>query len=476
MSTSESLMFEPIQDLARMVKKGQVTARELVEQSLERIEALDGEIGAFTHVDAEGALATADTINSEDDRPFAGVPIAIKDNKAVAGMPLTFGAELMGDFIAPSDTNLVRRIRDAGFVIVGKTKLPEYGLMPVTDPTRGGPARNPWDLTRTPGGSSGGSAAAVAAGMVPIAHANDGGGSTRIPAACTGLVGLKPQRGRISLGPELGDGFLVIDGVLTRTTAETAAVLDLLEGYETGDATWATPPEHPYAKSVDHAPGRLRIAWTTEPPIDAEVDPLAAAATERAAAALEQLGHEVEIAEPGWRSETLVPLFSAAFGPQGSTQIIFAQMLAQREATPEDMEPLSWMVWQQSQALSAPFYLAAMTQLNDFARGFLGFFDRYDLLLTPALAERPVKIGEIDPRAEDPAATFARSGRFTPFTAAANVTGQPAISIPVEQGEDGLPLAVQLMAGPGREDILLQVSAQLEAANPWAQRRAPVTG
>jgi amidase len=204
------------------------------------------------------------------------------------------------------------------------------------------------------------------------------------------------------------------------------------------------------------------------------VDSEAAAATERTAALLAELGHEVEIVEPAWRNEMMVHLFSAAFGPAVSTQIIFAQMIAQKEATVEDMEPLSWHVWQQSQALPAPLYLAAMAQLNEFSRGFISFFDDWDILLTPALAERPVKIGEIDPRSEDAAATFARSGQFTPFTAAANVTGQPGISVPIEQREDGLPLAVQLMAAPEREDLLLQLSAQLEAARPWADRRAPL--
>jgi amidase len=472
-SADAELMFRPITELAEMVRKGEISSRELVETSLSRIEELDGDLGAFNYVDAEGALATADSIRANDGRPFAGVPIAIKDNRAVAGMPLNFSANLMGDFIAPSDSRLVERFREAGFVIVGKTKLPEYGLMPVTDPTRGGPARNPWDLERTPGGSSGGSAAAVAAGMVPIAHANDGGGSTRIPAACCGLVGLKGQRGRVSLAPQLGESFLISDGVLTRTSAESAAVLDILEGYETGDATWATPPSEPYAKAVGREPGMLKVGWTTEPPIDAPVDSEAAAATERTAALLAELGHDVQIAEPGWKSDSMVHLFSAAFGPAVATQIIFAQMIAGREATEADMEPLSWMVWQQSQALPAPFYLAAMTQLNEFSRSFVGFFDEYDLLLTPALAERPVKIGEIDPRSSDPAAAFARSGQFTPFTAAANVTGLPGISIPIEQREDGLPLAVQLMAGPEREDLLLQVSRQLEEARPWAGRRAP---
>lgn len=464
------LMVKPINELAAMVRAGEITARELVTASISRIEALDGDIGAFTHVDAEGALAAADEIKPGDERPFAGVPIAIKDNKAVAGMPLTFSANLMGDFIAPSDSALVTKFRQAGFVIVGKTKLPEYGLMPITDPTRGGPARNPWDPTRTPGGSSGGSAAAVASGMVPVAHANDGGGSTRIPAACCGLVGLKAQRGRVSVGPELGDSFLIADGAVTRTTAESAAVLDLLEGYVTGDATWATPPANSFADAVGKDPGTLRVAWTTEPPIDAPVDAEAAAATERTAALLAELGHEVDIVEPAWRNEMMVPLFSAAFGPAVSTQIIFAQMIAQKEASAEDMEALSWHVWQQSQALPAPMYMAAMAQLNEFSRGFVAFFDDWDILLTPALAERPVKIGEIDPRGGDPAATFARSGQFTPFTAAANVTGQPAISVPIEQREDGLPLAVQLMAAPEREDMLLSLSAQLERARPWAGR------
>ena len=472
MSANSDLMFRPVHELAQMVKQGEITARELVEASLSQIDALDSKVGAFTHVDAEGALAAADKIKSDDPRPFAGVPIGIKDNKGVAGLPLNFSANLLGDFVATSDSMVVTKFREAGFVIVGKTKLPEFGLLPVTDPSRGGPARNPWDLTRTPGGSSGGAAAAVAAGMLPIAHANDGGGSTRIPAACCGLVGLKAQRGRVSVAPELGDSFLIADGVVTRTTAESAALLDVLEGYVTGDATWASSPAETYAIAAAREPGRLKIGWTTEPPIDAPVDAEAVAATVRTAELLSELGHDVEEVEPAWRNETMVHLFSAAFGPAVATQIIFGQMIAEREATADDMEALSWHVWQQSMNLPAPMYLAALTQLNEFSRKFIGFFDDYDLLLTPALAERPVKIGEIDPRGSDPAATFARSGQFTPFTAAANVTGQPAISIPIEQREDGLPLAIHLMAGPEREDQLLQVSAQLEVARPWAGRKA----
>src|SRR5690349_22285243 len=233
-------------ELAALVRTGDVTPRELVEASLRRIDELQPRLGAFTHVAHDAALAEAETIQPGDPRPFAGVPIAVKDNRAVTGMPLTMGSDLFGDYVPDHDAYLVRRLRAAGFVIVGKTSMPEMGILPTTEPRRFGPAHNPWDLERTPGGSSGGSAAAVAAGIVPVAHGNDGGGSIRIPAACCGLVGLKPARGRISPAPELGDSSLSIDGVLTRTVADTAALLDVLEGYELGDATWAPAPEEPF--------------------------------------------------------------------------------------------------------------------------------------------------------------------------------------------------------------------------------------
>src|SRR5579863_6312971 len=219
---ADDLMFRSPAELAALLRSGELSASELVTESLERIEALDARLGAFIQVDADGALAAAAAITRRDPRPFAGVPIAIKNNRAVRGLPLTQGARLMRDFVAPYDHSVVGRLRDAGFVSVGTTKLPEFGILPVTEPQLHGPARNPWDPSRTPGGSSGGSAAAVAAGMVPLAHGNDGGGSLRIPAACCGLVGLKAQRHRISTAPDLGASLLVTDGVLTRTVAETA--------------------------------------------------------------------------------------------------------------------------------------------------------------------------------------------------------------------------------------------------------------
>ncbi len=471
MPAESDLLFRPAVDLAALVRSGELTARELAEASLAAIAERDPELGAFCHVDADGALAAADTIGPGDERPFAGVPIAVKDNQPVAGMPLTFGSSFMPDFVPDADSYVVRRLREAGFVIVGKTTLPEFGILPVSEATRFGPTRNPWDPERTPGGSSGGAAAAVASGMVPIAHGNDGGGSIRIPAACCGLVGLKPQRGRVSRGPAEGGNHLVQDGVLTRTVADTAAALDLLAGYEPGDAYWAPPPAEPFAAAAGREPGRLRVGFTTIPPIEVPLDPSGAEAVDEAAALLADLGHEVEAAEPGWNQPGLLALFTATFGPLVSTSILLAQALAGREATADDVEPLTWHVYEQSRALNAPEFLAAQAQLNALVRDQMPLYERYDVVLTPALAERPVRHGEIDPRGPDPAATFARSGAFTPYTATQNVTGNPAISVPLHHGDDGLPTGVQLIGQPAREDVLLALAAQLETALPWAERR-----
>jgi len=469
------LLFRPAHELAALVHDGEMSARELVTASLKRIEALDEQVGAFVDVDGERALAAADAIGPGDARPFAGVPIAVKNNRPVKGLRLTFCADLLGDHVAGHDAHVVRRLRDAGFIIVGTTKLPEFGILPVSEPSRFGPTRNPWDLERTPGGSSGGSAAAVAAGMVPIAHGNDGGGSTRIPAACCGLVGLKPARGRISHGPDLGDSLLGVDGALTRTVSETAALLDLLSGYETGDATWAPPPEQPFADAAAGDPGRLRVALTLAPPlVEVPIDPVCEAAARDAASLLEDLGHDVFEATPPWAVPGMLETFSAVFGPLVSLAVGFGALLAGREPTPDDMEPLSWYLFKRAREASSLDYVAAVIALQGLARGIVGFFDDVDVVLTPSLAQRPVRIGEIDASAPDPAATFRRSGEFTPFTAIANVTGQPAISLPLSHGKDGLPNGIHLIGRPTDEATLLSLAAQLEAASPWADRRPPI--
>lgn len=481
-TTAADLLFRPVAELAGLVRSGELSSRELVETSLGRIEELDPQLNAFVDVYPEDALAAADAISADDPRPFAGVPIAIKNNRAVAGKRLTFAAEMMGDFLAPLDHNVTRRIRDAGFVIVGSTTLPEYGIVPVTETARFGATRNPWDTQRTPGGSSGGSAAAVASGMVPIAHANDGGGSTRIPAACCGLVGLKPQRGRISLAPELGYQFLVADGVLTRTVAETAQLLDVLAGYELGDAAWAPPPEAPFAELAGRDPGRLRIALCTQSPLeDAALDPVCRRAVLDAAELLTSLGHEVvEVDDAPWTVPGVLHLFTASFGPAITMQMVFAGMVSGREPSAELMEPLSWAIWELCRNITATDAAMADAQLQGFARHIVTWSSQWDVVMLPALAEAPVRIGEINPCSEDPMADFARSGTFTPYTAISNITGSPAISVPLYQRpaddpDAGLPLGVQLIGQPAGEGALLALAAQLEAAHPWADRRAPVS-
>ena len=460
------------------MRGGELSARELVDASLEAIERLDRSINAFTYVDPDGARAAADAVSAGDERPFAGVPIAIKDNRAVAGMPITMGSDLWAGVVSPVDAFLVRRLRAAGFVIVGKTNMPENGILPTTEPRRFGPTANPWAPDRTPGGSSGGSAAAVAAGMVPIAHGNDGGGSIRIPAACCGLVGLKAARGRVSVGPDSGQSFLVSDGVLTRDVGDTAAVLDVLAGYEPGDATWAPSVAAGAFASAAAAGGAffgapLRIGLAFNPPLDAaEVDPVAIGAARDAAQLLSSLGHAVDEVTPPWSGLGLLPDFTRAFGPLISMTTAAGGRLTGREVLESDVEPLTWAMYERSRTLNVLDHLTAQSRLESVARTLISWMlaQPLDVLLTPALAARPLRTGEVHGRGPDPFGNYRRSGAFTPYTAMINVTGQPAVSLPLFQGDDGLPLAVQLIAQPAREDVLLALAAQLEAALPWADR------
>jgi amidase len=463
-------LFPTALQLARQVRSGAVSAAEVVQQTLRRIDELQPRINAFTCVDHERALAEAAKIEAGDERPFAGVPVAIKDNRPVAGLPLTMGSDLWADIAPQHDAYVVRRLREAGFVIVGKTSLPEMGILPTTEPRRFGPTRNPWDLGRTPGGSSGGSAAAVASGMVPVAHGNDGGGSIRIPAACCGLVGLKPSRGRVSLGPDLGQAFLVSDGMLTRTVSETAELLDVLAGYEVGDATWAPAPERPYAELAGRDPGHLLIALALEPPLaETTLDPACEAAARDAALALESLGHEVQEITPPWSQPGLFDDFTNAFGPLISLTTWFGGHLSGREPTEAEVEPLTWEMWKRSTRENTLSVLTAQAKLEGFARAIVSFLHPYDLVLTPTLASPPVRIGEINGLGPDPWQSYERSAAFTPYTAIANVTGQPAISLPLYE-RDGLPIGVHLIGRPAREDTLLQAATQLEAVLPWADR------
>ena len=468
---SQDLLFRPASELATLVHTGQVSSTELVAAALDRIEQVQPTLNAFVHIDPDGALETAAGIDRDDPRPFAGVPIAMKDTTAVRGMPYTMGSDLFGDFVPEHDSYVTRRIRDAGFVIVGKTNMPEFGILPVTESRRYGPARNPWDTDRTPGGSSGGAAAAVAGGMVPLAHGSDGGGSIRIPASCTGLVGLKPSRGRISRGPDLGDDFLVQDGSLTRTVAETAQMLDVLSGYEIGDSTWAPAPSELFSEATKRDPGRLKIGYTLRAAMEAPLDPENERATLDAAQLLSELGHDVEEVEAPWGGQELFDAFIMAFGTPISMGMFFGGMVTGREPTEELVEPLSWAMWNGVREHTALDYLLGRTQLSAVSRGIVGLWETYDAILSPALAGRPVRIGEIDACSDDPWDDFKRSSEFTPYAAIYNVTGQPAITLPLFQGDDGLPTSIQLGGRPAGEAALLSLAAQLEAARPWANRR-----
>jgi amidase len=465
-------MFRPVAELAQLVRDGELSSRDLVQASLDRIEEVGPTINAFVDVFADEALAAAGAVGPGDDRPLAGVPIAVKNNVPMAGKRLTFCSPFMGDFVAPIDHNVVTRLRGAGAVIVGTTTLPEWGIQPVTETRRFGATRNPWDTDRTPGGSSGGSAAAVAAGMVPLAHGNDGGGSIRIPAACCGLVGLKPQRGRISMAPAVGEQFLNHEGVLTHTVAETAELLDILAGPVLGDSSWAPPPPEPFATSAAREPGRLRIALAVDPPLEGvELDPECAEAARAAAALLEDLGHDVEEIPTLVYSRATFRTFVAVFGPLVCAQMAFGAMVNGREPGEDDVERLSLHMWQRCRAIDSITAVGAMTQLQGLAREVVTWADPYDAVLTPTLAKPPLMIGELDPDRPDPEAVFSEAGMFAPYTAVGNITGQPAISLPFAQREDGLPLGVQLLGRPAQEGALLALAAQMETAVGWATRR-----
>ena len=476
-SAATSLLTHPATALAEQVRSGEVSARELVAAALERIGEMRA-INAFTLVDAEAALAAADAIQPGDPRPFAGVPIAIKELNPVAGQPLTMGSDLYGDYRAEADAYVVRRLRDAGFVLLGRTSAPEFGILPVTEPRRFGPTRNPWNLDHTPGGSSGGAAAAVAGGILPVAHGSDGAGSIRVPAACCGLVGLKPSRGRISSGPDLGDNFLSTNAALTRSVADTARLLDLMAGYEPGDATWTPLPSEPFALAATRAPGQLRIGMVTESPLGTEVDPACLQATRDAAKLLESLGHRVEeVTPPNWDQRPLIPVFLTLYAAGVANGVKFGALIRQRAPQPEDVEPLTWAFCQLAATQTGADLLGAITQLQGRARGMVAWMaSSYDLLLMPAVGQRPPRIGEINSCAAEPMGSFQQAMAFSPFTAIWNVTGQPAISLPLYQGEDGLPLGVQFVGRPLGEATLLALASQIEAALPWANRLPPLVG
>jgi amidase len=460
---------------AELVRSGEATSAELVEAAIARIEATNGEINAVIHPLFEEGLEAAR--GELPDGPFKGVPFLLKDlGAAFAGQPLHLGMNYLKerDFRASMDTYLAQRFRAAGLVTIGKTNCPELGILPTSEPRAYGPTRNPWDTDRTAGGSSGGSAAAVAAGMVPFAHANDGGGSIRIPAANCGLVGLKPSRQRISEGPLVGDFMsgLTAELCVSRSVRDTATLLEAVHGPAPGDPYVAPAPLRPYTEEVGADPGKLRIALWTETVIEQDADPEVVAAARAGAKALEGLGHEVE--EPDMSVLRDIPIIEpflvrwAAGQAQALDQL---GMVCGAPIGPDDVEPLTWALAEIGRSRSAGEYLTAVGQHQVMSRIFAGIHESgFDLLLSPVMGEPPPPLGTFDDSGPDPMVAFERAFLDGCFTAAFNATGQPAISLPLHWSEAGLPIGVQLVAPLGREDVLLRIASQLEQAVPWADR------
>jgi len=456
---------------AALVRRGDVAPHELVDHYLDRVDRLD-DVGAFVTVTAEQARERSVALAEEARRrsPLHGVPTAVKDLNLTAGVPTRFGSAAFADHVPEVSDAVVLAMEAAGLVSLGKTSTPELGSPCYTEPQDAPPAVTPWDRTRMAGGSSGGAAAAVAAGLVPVAQGSDGGGSIRIPASCCGLVGLKPTRGRVSAAPGYGDPVgLSTAGSLARDVRDAAALLDVLAGRRPGDPAWA-PPVVPggFLAACDRDPGRLRVARFVEPVIaDVAVDPACVEAYDAASRLLESLGHEV-VDVPVPLPPEAVPVFETCW----SVATALAPVPADREHL---LRPLTTWLADRGRSVSGPAYGVAIGELRRLAARALEALAPYDAVLTPTLAAPPLPVGAIRDDA-DPAADFEAQKRFTPWTSAWNVTGMPAISLPLHETVlDGttLPVGVMLAARPAEEELLLSLAAQVETAAPWHHRRPP---
>ena len=478
---SDELAFLDATAQADLVRRRKLSPAELVEAAIDRIDRVNGELNAVIIPLFEKAR-TAAAGAALPDGPFRGVPFLVKEIFAhTAGDPYHAGMKLLRrlGWVEREDTYLVTKFRAAGLVFVGRTNVPELGSLPTTEPDAYGPTRNPWDPTRSSGGSSGGAAAAVAAGLVPAAHANDGGGSIRIPASACGLVGLKPTRGRTSLGPDAGESWAgaVAEHVVTRSVRDTAALLDAVAGPMPGDPYFAPPPARPFAAEVGARPGRLRIGLMARAPGDAfPIHGDCVAAARDAAHLLESLGHAVEEAHPAALDDPDVgQRFTLVVAAWLARDLEYWSERTGHTIGPDDVEPMNWAVAEQGRACSARQYVRAVEWLQGYSRRVASWWEGgFDLLLTPTLAEPPPPLGEFSARPGDPLRGFRRALPFVTFTSPFNITGQPAISLPLFWNGDGLPIGVQLAAAYGREDLLIRVAAQLEEARPWADRRPKV--
>lgn len=475
MSKPDELAWMDATEQAERVRRGEVTPAELVEAAIERAELLNPKLNAIVTPMFEHAREAAK--GRLPDGPFRGVPFLLKDLGAMhAGVRLTYGSRFLRDFVPDHDSELVSRLKRAGLVFLGKTNTPEFGILPTTEPHLFGATHNPWNLDRSPGGSSGGSAAAVAAGIVPFAHANDGGGSIRIPASCCGLFGFKPTRARNPLGPDVGDimSGLVAEHALTRSVRDSAALLDATAGPAPGDPYWAPPQTRPYREEVQSEPGKLRIAFSVKAPSGAPIDPDCAGAVLDVAKLLAELGHEVEEAAPEINGPMLAQAFTTVWAAGTGSGIDAFAFLTGQVPKAELFEPLTWGLYEMAQKVTGSAYLLAQTVLQRIARDVARFMEQYDVWLTPTLAEPAVPLGTFESTPDNPLRGFYRAVDYVPFTPIANATGQPAMSVPLCWNSDGLPVGTHFFGRFGEEGLLFRLAAQLEQARPWSGRRPEV--
>jgi amidase len=459
--------------LAGLVRRGETTPTELLDAALERLRAVDPAINAvpIRHED----FARRQIARGLPDGPFRGVPFVLKDITLLEGTETYFGSRAFKGFRADHSSTLVERHLKAGLTIFGKTNSPEFGLSFTTEPVLHGPTRNPWSLAHSTGGSSGGAAALVAARVVPVAHATDGGGSIRVPAACCGVFGLKPTRGRVPMGPDRMEGWAGMSyaHVVSLSVRDSAAMLDATHGAELGSPYAAPAPKRPFADEVSRDPGRLRVAFTDRRPDGSAIDPEIAAAVRETAALLEGLGHRVEEGAPATPIDTASASRAIIASATAMTLRQRAVELG-RTIGPDEVEYVTLAIQSAAARISGADYAAATVAIHRLGREFAQFFESVDVFLSPTLCIPPLKLGELDMMSHDLAAYSGLIARFVPGTALFNMSGQPSMSVPLAWTRSGLPLGMMFSARFGDEATLFRLAAQLEQEQPWKDRKPPV--
>lgn len=459
---------------AELIRKKEISSLELVDETIEAIEAKNPKLNAV--ITPMYDQARKDAQSQLPDGPFTGVPFLMKDIGAmVKGVRMCLGSALFKQFVPHEDSELTKRFRKSGVVFVGKTNTPEFGLLVTTEPLAFGATHNPWDLSRSPGGSSGGSAAAVASGITAMAHANDGGGSIRIPASCCGVFGLKPTRARNPLGPNFGDimSGLICEHAVTRTVRDSAALLDATAGPDYGDPYCAPPQARPYADEVNTDPGRLRIAFSTKGMGDADIDPDCVKAVMETVALLEELGHTVVETTPkiSFGHDMVAKCFAAIWCGGFAANIDTISHVMGSPVTDTMLEPLSWAFFEKGKRVTAAQYLNSVSVMQKIHRDIALFQKDYDVMLSSVLSTPPAPLGTFDPNEKDLMAFWKKAAAYSPYTAITNATGQPAMSVPLCWNEQNLPIGMHFTAPFGDEATLFRLAAQLEKARPWKDRR-----